>query len=560
MTELSFLPGAIEERAVSTVFRLIAGLAVLAVSILTVNASVAGSPRDKKPAKGKPPRIRVSKKTTYLLGPLRKDGFIDYGAAINARASKGVTPQNNAAVPLAEALGPSIFSPEKYRRKFFEKLGIPVPPEQGLYFLDMEQFSRRRRGTKQQRDAYRKDLYNQQEESMNGPWSRKRLPKLAAWLEYNRKPLEIVKSGLRREKWYHPMILMNDDATLISVLLPIIQQTRSMARALTARALLSVQERRLDDATGDLLASHRLARHAGSGQSLIEALVGYAVEAMACHADAKMLSSGRLSKKQLTDFRRELTRLPPLSPIAEKINNFERLAALDAVRLLANGGINALSELSSLEQPGESFVVTTQPSELDGLSIKIKVLNALLKQVDWNIVLTMVNTEFDRVNAAMAKPTFAERKKAIAAYGQHLGELVKNLPRLTDLVLGALNQKFLSEMVGGLFIRFMMPAITAGRVAEDRNVTRMQLTIVAVALERYRKANGRFPMALSALRPKFLSQIPKDLYSEKPLVFKPSRNGYLLYAVGRNREDDGGATFDSKPPGDDIPVRIKLAK
>ena len=60
-----------------------------------------------KPAAAKParPKITVSRETTFLTGPLRPDGHVDYLAATNAYCSKGVTPENNAVVLLVQAFG-----------------------------------------------------------------------------------------------------------------------------------------------------------------------------------------------------------------------------------------------------------------------------------------------------------------------------------------------------------------------------------------------------------------------------------------------------------------------
>ena len=105
-----------------------------------------------------------------------------------------------------------------------------------------------------------------------------------------------------------------------------------------------------------------------------------------------------------------------------------------------------------------------------------------------------------------------------------------------------------------------MPAFTYARFTEDRARTRLQLIRIAVALERYRKAHGKFPAKLAALSPRFLKEVPRDLFTEKPFRYKPSKTGYLLYSVGENTKDDHGRTDASKPAGDDVVVRVKLAQ
>src|SRR5262245_43901123 len=50
-------------------------------------------------------KFSISKETTYVTGPLDKDGYIDYAAALNERLGQGVTPENNANVLLWRAMG-----------------------------------------------------------------------------------------------------------------------------------------------------------------------------------------------------------------------------------------------------------------------------------------------------------------------------------------------------------------------------------------------------------------------------------------------------------------------
>src|SRR5262245_13901337 len=59
-----------------------------------------------KGAKARKPRFTVGKETTHVTEPLRKDGTIDYAAALNQRLSRGVTPENNTNVLFWKALGP----------------------------------------------------------------------------------------------------------------------------------------------------------------------------------------------------------------------------------------------------------------------------------------------------------------------------------------------------------------------------------------------------------------------------------------------------------------------
>ena len=84
-------------------------------------------------AGGPPEKIRIAKETTYVLGPVDKEGNIDYWGALRQRCSDGVTPENNAAILFWQAAGPWHIAEDR-RDAFFEALGIPMPPAEGDYF------------------------------------------------------------------------------------------------------------------------------------------------------------------------------------------------------------------------------------------------------------------------------------------------------------------------------------------------------------------------------------------------------------------------------------------
>ncbi len=117
---------------------------VLAHVLLNATAIVPLKARYDQAVDRSHPQYTISKETTYITEPLRKDGFVDYVAALNQRSSQGVTPENNAAVLFWKAMGPEEIEPE-YRDKYFQMLGIPPLPEKGDYFVDLEQYLARKR-------------------------------------------------------------------------------------------------------------------------------------------------------------------------------------------------------------------------------------------------------------------------------------------------------------------------------------------------------------------------------------------------------------------------------
>ena len=91
--------------------------------------------------------------------------------------------------------------------------------------------------------------------------------------------------------------------------------------------------------------------------------------------------------------------------------------------------------------------------------------------------------------------------------------------------------------------------------SEDGANTYFNLTRLAFALAAYRADHGKYPAELASLLPKYMAAVPADRFTGKPLKYKLTKSGYLLYSVGRNGNDDGGKRRGADP--DDIAVRTR---
>lgn len=107
-----------------------------------------------------------------------------------------------------------------------------------------------------------------------------------------------------------------------------------------------------------------------------------------------------------------------------------------------------------------------------------------------------------------------------------------------------LQTKILALFRGFSPTSFLAAVVVPNAVKATENAARNQTLAhqaqIACALERYRLANGRFPETLDALEPKFLSRAPRDLIGGHPLHYHTRGNGFLLYSVGWDEEDDSG--------------------
>ncbi|HXT13641.1 MAG TPA: hypothetical protein VN873_18970 [Candidatus Angelobacter sp.] len=89
--------------------------------------------------------------------------------------------------------------------------------------------------------------------------------------------------------------------------------------------------------------------------------------------------------------------------------------------------------------------------------------------------------------------------------------------------------------------RMLMPAFSQASLHFARGQTLVDEARVACALDRYRLAHSEIPDSLTALVPRFLTQVPNDLFDGQPLRYKKTGpDAYFLYSIGWNQKDDGG--------------------
>ena len=124
------------------------------------------------------------------------------------------------------------------------------------------------------------------------------------------------------------------------------------------------------------------------------------------------------------------------------------------------------------------------------------------------------------------------------------------------------SRKANSEQIGQILVSQLLPATTACVIAEDRGAMTFDLTKLAFALAAYRADRGAYPAKLADLTPKYVGEVPKDIFSDSELHYRPQGGGYLLYSVGPNGKDDGGKGTGDRQKGedwDDIAVRMPAA-
>ncbi len=526
-------------------FRRSARFALL-LSLAAATPACAADKPDAQAAKKPRVLVTISKETTYITEPLRADGYPDYVAALNQRFREGVTPENNSAVLFWKAVGPSEIRKED-REKYFQMLGIPPLPEKGDYFVTSDAHVNRQKaanepGGVQPEEEQHNPLWEQQILAMKRPWSKQEFPVWAEWLAANEKPLTLIIEASKRPRRYDPML----GGMVIAVLLPAAQQHRDVARALVARAMLRVHEGKTDEAWEDLMACHRLARLVGQGPTLVDALIAVTLDGVACQGDQALLHYAQLTAARVTKMRDDLNKLLPMPRMADKIDVTERFMYLDCVSICARKGLGSLDGLTGIREP-KSIVQSLIES-------------AAAATVDWDMSLRMGNSWIDRLADAYRKPTRTQRKEALHKVDEELKQIAKKSQDMTSLGLSILGnqRKAVSEQIGQVFVALLLPTLSACATVENRGNMQFELTKLAFTLAAYRADHGGYPAKLADLVPKYVAEVPKDIFNDAELHYRLEDNGYVLYSVGVNAKDDGAKSYGEGKEGencDDLVVR-----
>ncbi len=69
---------------------------------------------------------------------------------------------------------------------------------------------------------------------------------------------------------------------------------------------------------------------------------------------------------------------------------------------------------------------------------------------------------------------------------------------------------------------------------------RFDAALAALAAEEFRLQHGRWPTDWSELVPQFLPQVPLDPWTGRPMQWRPTSEGMVIYSIGHNGTDDGG--------------------
>lgn len=526
---------------------------------------------------GPNPPIVVSKATTHLTTPLAADGLPDYAAALLAEMRKGVTPENNAAVPFLEAMWPadstgldSAYTDWDLSNEDIEllckELGLAGPPPPGKRYQKFETPENRlavlrwlrdpRSGPKTaqltagwqsppamteqeflsapEEQALLDDRVTEALWTLNGaprPWTREEAPPYADWIDRCSPQLDAVVKGLKRPEWYLPSasLLRGDRKTLSSGWMWQVMQPREAMRTLSSRAKLYSGEGRHDDAVGDLLAILMLSKHLSAEPTLIERTVANAIENVAFHNVHRLVTSPGISESTLRRLLAELDRIGPREPILPGALKAERLIGLGYTIDYSLHGIE-----EEVEPDDELLGDYVSPmSRVRGIANRFS--------IDWNAVLIEINQHYDQVEAALRLPTRSQVEASLLAAEQRHVEAEATLTNQWDYLKHGVTPQSRGRLVACACLLNLSGGYGSYLAMDDRNRVQRGLARLHLALAIHRAQHGGYPDTLDQLVPNAIAELPTDPINTKPYAYRMIKGGFLLYSLGPNGIDDGGS-------------------
>jgi hypothetical protein len=462
--------------------------------------------------------------TTRITAPLQGDGSIDYLTAIENYFSDGVTPQNNAAPLMLQALGRKALPRNQPEDGITNRLGMPHLPETGDYFVTYDEYLAQHPGMVVEDDPT----------DPSGPivWPIKASQQTQQWIKANERPLTLLAEASTRARYFIPFNGGHRTETLIEVLIPHVGLLRQSRRALLTRAMLRLSNGDYAGFHDDVMTTHQLARLMAQSATLVERMVAKDIDIAACRAERAAAVSGKLSAEQCKALAAESVAIGDLQPITDAWNIGERYMGLDVLQMMARSNpVHAGTYLNAaIGGSSQNAVAQIEPP-----------FAFLFIPISYEQNMVALNHFHDSAMAAIELRSYPQRAAMMRLWAQQLDESTRHGP---VMILTT------PDWADAILLPQLDRAITNAEIARMQR----RLTWVALALAAFKAEHGGAnPATLAELSPAYLAAVPNDLFSEKPLVYEPAGTGYMLYSVGPDMVDQGGK---GTKPYDDVSASV----
>ena len=351
--------------------------------------------------------------------------------------------------------------------------------------------------------------------------------RIEKWLNDNNEIFELVIAGAKKPYCWQTYGGGGDTTEMMSILMPNLSGFRKLTRALLWRARLRAEQGRFEDAFVDIKSCYCLGQHIRGDKTLVEQLVGIAIQAMSVRTIREIVGGYEIDSAVLADFQRDFEPI-----IADE--NFA--ITLKAEKLFM---YDEIQRCFTSDRFGKGHLYLPRFGNMIDMPAVIRSEEGI---GDF-IVFVLYSAPY-----LFGHPNKEETLKSVNALYDYYEQLFLKTGVQRHAESDAIDDKFKELVNSNVFLRTLTPAVK--RIAEigNRVPTDVGAALTMIAIFRYNRDTGRYPQNLDQLvTDGYLKQLPIDSYSDKPLVYKKTEDNFILYSVGPDfKDDDGVSAKDSK--------------
>lgn len=351
-------------------------------------------------------------------------------------------------------------------------------------------------------------------------WSPEQHVAISAWLSDNEQSVNYVAQGIQKP-YYWPEF----NGNIITFAIPDIAWAKKVAFALYILSQINAADGNLEKSFSDLITCLRFADHFAGRQPAISQMVSFSMRATVTKGTLMILMNVDVPPAKLEHLQKiiEQSLTNDMHLFDFTVEKFIFYDSIQRIFTDYGNGDGHVSE-ATLRIP-RSF-----HSLIPEFSTQQK--QALLR-LDRRDTTSLVDLFFNRL---------ARAAKMTAWRLQMNSNLVK---KQLDLII---KQNAFFSVFGPTFVDLLNISYQAR--------TDSEALIAILAIFRYKAEKGQLPSSLETLVDQhYLKALPQDSYSFGTLVYKQINNGFLLYSLGADFDDDGGTPSkwgEGKMGGDQI--------
>ena len=346
--------------------------------------------------------------------------------------------------------------------------------------------------------------------------------KITEWIEGNEAAWnEFVKGSLR--SYYYRKVSYSGDPNdpyhewLLNLTFPHLHPLRRLGWLGIWRSRIAAKSGKTRQALEDCLTIIRVGSHLQSKGGLIEQLVGMAITRLGYERILAIMAEQKLSATTLAELDKKIREVHK-EGYPEIDMESERLFLLDTVqRLFTDGG------------PGGGHLTPSGTGTLINLYYSNEMSTEELRIIAYtgssmiharrNETIDQCNKMYDKMAEIVKMSPYEKRLRQVS--GENI---LSDLPMYRYFLLSVLK-----------------PSID--RISQVRYEVKAyyEAVLTLLALKYWQMNGGNYPAQLQELVARgYLERLPIDPYSDKPLVYKRTDDGFTLYSVGPNFIDDNG--------------------